>query len=81
MILAFIILGVSLLLLYIGIQGIISLWLAVICFWGRVSFREPANIEYNFKPGGSGLIAFVLGFAGTLWSVIFLAIKIAAIVA
>jgi hypothetical protein len=80
-VIASLVLLVSLFLLYRGIQGMVSMWLDVVCFWGRVAYREPSTIEYKFISAGPKLVWALLGFAGTLGSVIFLAIKIAAIVA
>lgn len=68
-----IILILSLFFLYGGISGILLLFIKVISFWGEVNWKNPERISYNFKASGLGLVAFVVGFAGTIWSVIVLA--------
>ena len=70
---AFLVLLVSMWLVYVGIRGMINLFLAVVCFWGKVIWKDVGRIEYSFKPGGAALVAFVVGLAGLLWAVIRLA--------
>jgi hypothetical protein len=74
-----IILTISLIFLYVGIKGMGDLLITVISFWGRVMWKSPDKIEWDFNFAGPGLVAFVLGMAGMLWSVIVLAIKFAAL--
>jgi predicted Co/Zn/Cd cation transporter (cation efflux family) len=74
---AIVILVWSMLLFIIGIAHILALFVDLMCFWGKVNFKKPERIEYKFTAGGWKVAAFVLGFAGTLWSVIVLAIKCA----
>lgn len=79
MLIPLIVLAISLLFLYVGIQGIVHLFICVISFWGEVIWKDVKSIKYSFKAGGLGLVAFVLGLAGTLWSVIVLAIRFASL--
>jgi hypothetical protein len=72
---AIVILFWSLVLLYFGTAHILALLVDVICFWGKVNWKKPDTISYSFTSGGWKVAAFVLGFAGMLWSVIVLAIK------
>jgi hypothetical protein len=69
-----IVLALSLPLLYVGIGSILSLIIKVICFWGEVIWKDVDRASWEFKPSGFGLVAFVVGLAGMLWSVIVLAI-------
>lgn len=75
MILPLIVLAISLLFLYVGISGILLLLINVISFWGKVIWKDVDRAEWSFKAGGLGLVAFVVGLAGMLWSVIVLAIR------
>jgi len=70
-----IVLIASLVLLYAGIQSVLSLLIGIACYWGNVSFKQPSSISYKFTAGGMGLASLVIGLAGTLWSVTVLAIK------
>ena len=70
-----IVLAISLVFLYVGISSIIHLFIQVISFWAEVIWKDVSKINYSFKAGGLGLVCFVLGLAGMLWSVIVLAIR------
>lgn len=78
MITASIVLIASLVLLYVGIASLGQLLIDVISFWGRVIYKDPSEVSWSFRFSGTGLGCFVVGLAGTLWSVIVLAIKFAA---
>lgn len=71
-----IVLVISLFALYIGIAGIIDLFIKLISFWGEVIWKDVGRASWNFRPYGWGLVAFVVGFAGVIWSTVRLAIMI-----
>lgn len=66
----------SLLALYVGIAGICDLFIKLICFWGEVIWKDVPRASWEFRPYGWGLVAFVVGFAGVIWSTVRLAIMI-----
>lgn len=64
----------SLLLFWYGTSNVVTIFLRMFCFWGEVAWDKPTRIKYVFNLT-YGLISFVIGFVGVLYSVIALAIR------
>lgn len=77
MITPIIILITSVFIISVFILRVLTVWIRMQCFWGRVLFRkidgQKFDIEYEFSVNGYLTICAVFSFAGMLWSVIKLA--------
>lgn len=71
---AILVLLASIYLIFIFFMHVVGVWLSVVTFWGRVAWRNPEKISYEFKFDRLVVIAGIIGAAGILWSVIKLAV-------